>query len=238
MPRVTLLDRGRRKALRLLRPAFYRWVYGRALPGSRALAGLVRRWELTAGLGDVPLPPESWDEAYGTGRWDCLEDPGEALRSSLIAAVVGRSADRPTVLDVGCGAGLLRRELEPFGCRSYTGLDLSREAVERARRGAADDAGATFRVADAETFEAPEPFDAVVLNESLYYLRDPVAQARRYHAMVRDGGVLVISMFETPRTRAIARRLAPVLPPWRTVELEGGPGRWRIVVVRGGGRTA
>lgn len=238
MPRVTPLERALRKAFRLLRPGYYRWVYGRRLPAARRLADLVRRWEVAAGMGDVPLAGGSWDEAYADGRWDCLENTGEALRSSLIAALVGRTLDRPAVLDVGCGTGLLRRELGPFGCRSYTGVDLSREAVERARRQAADDPHATFEAGDAETFAPGERFDAVVLNESLYYLRDPVAQALRYHAMVRDGGLLVVSMFATPRTRAIARRLDRALPPWRAVELAGGPGRWRITAVRGGGGVA
>lgn len=227
---MSILHRSLRRAFKPLYRTYYRWIYGIDLPGADALSALVRRWETAVGMGDIPVPGRSWDEAYARGDWACLEASDEKLRSALIAWLVDRAVEEPTILDVGCGTGVLRRELERHGYRSYTGIDISREAIERARREAGSDT--VFEVADAERYAPPTSYDAVVLNESLYYLRNPIEQAGRYHGLVRTGGVLVISMFETPRTRAVGRRLGSRLPVTTRLTLEGDAGRWWIAVTQ------
>jgi hypothetical protein len=87
-------------------------------------------------------------------------------------------------------------------------------------------------VADAEVWAPGAEFDAVVMNECLYYFHDPLAQARRYFDAVRAGGVLVVSMFESPRTRAILRVLERRLPRVERVRIETAKGAWSVAVFR------
>ena len=158
--------------------------------------------------------------------------------------------ERGAILDVGCGEGVLVDFLRAAGGGEglrYTGLDLSERAIETARRKRGDD-GTRFEVADAETWTPepappgredraagsdPEGFDAIVLNECLYYFHEPLETLRRYLNALVPGGVVVVSMYEAPRTIALARALDRQFPPVRTVRLAGPPGTWRISVHRG-----
>jgi SAM-dependent methyltransferase len=65
------------------------------------------------------------------------------------------------VLDVGCGFGDLFAFLTARGVRpQYTGIDICRPMIERCQKRFGSEA--TFLIADALTYEPPEPFDYVV----------------------------------------------------------------------------
>ena len=219
-----------RKFFRLLLQIYYRLVLGRRVPGGDRLAAWARALERRSGRGDVPLPRGAWEEQYGAGVWACLEEAGELARYGAVAAAVLRHRPGGAVLDVGCGDGLLARHLGADGYGRYLGLDLSVAAIAAARRrtGDAPRPGARFAVADADDWPLRGAFDAVVLNECLYYLRDPLASARRALAAVRPGGILVVSMFRTARTRGLARLLARQLPLVEEALVSSRRGTWIV----------
>lgn len=228
----SLLERIARRAVRPLYRPYYRLLWRRRFPGAGRLERLVRRFETASGRADVPAGPGAWDAQYAGGFWDFLGSEGEAERFRAVAELVRRHAPAAaTVLDVGCGEGFLRGFLDrPV---RYLGIDLSREAIERARaRLAPGEGDAAFRVADAETWELNRRFGAVVLNECLYYLERPLAAVRRYRAALEPGGVLVVSMFRGPRADAVARRLAAEIPAAEEVEIGAGEKRWWIAAYR------
>jgi SAM-dependent methyltransferase len=225
-----LLRRAARQAVKPLAWGHYRFLFGRRFPGSGGLDRWLAAWEGESARGDLPLPREAWDEQYRGGRWDCLGEAGELARYGVIAALLRRHCPRGRLLDVGCGEGLLLAHFQPGEGGSYLGIDLSVVAIERAaeRHGGPP----RFAVADAGSFRPEGPLDAVVLNECLYYLREPVAQAERYLGMLAPGGILIVSMFRTPRTRALSRALAAARPPEERLELRSARGRWQIAVYR------
>lgn len=217
-----------RKAFRPLYRPYYRLLWRRSLPGGAALERLVRRWEAVSGRADVPLASQAWDAAYDDGFWDFLSGTDEAARYGLIAGLLRRLAVDGAVLDVGCGDGVLRDHLHPR--TEYHGIDLSPEAIRRAEPRKTP--GTTFEVADAETWEPPRPFPAVVLNECLYYFERPLAAAHRYLATLPADGILLVSMFRGPRSEAIARRLRGEMAPVEDLELCHAKGRWQILLFR------
>lgn len=223
-----------RKLLRPLLPAYYRWLYGRSFPGAAGLDRRVRAFEQRAGRGDVPLSRRAWDEQYGRGEWDFLERSDELARYALIAGYVAKLAPGGRVLDVGSGDGLLLDHLAPHGYERYTGVDLSAVAVERGR--ARRRPATRFEAADAEGWQPDGSYDAVVLNECLYYFEQPEATTLRYLGHLAPGGIAIVSMFRSPRTDAIARRLARLVPPAEEIELRHRKGAWRILVLRPEGR--
>ncbi len=171
-----LRDRIRRKVERGVRAFYYGFVYGRTAVPQFLVSGAAR-WEAARPRGDTPQTAESWDEEYRRGRWTFLRTSSERPRYSVIVGLLAASPS-PSVLDVGCGEGVLYQQFRPYGYSRYLGLDLSHEAIDRATACAGPDA--TFMQADAGTFQADGPFDAIVFNEMLYYLPEPLQAVQRY----------------------------------------------------------
>jgi SAM-dependent methyltransferase len=93
-----------------------------------------------------------------------------------------------TALDVGCGEGILARELRAV-VPSVTGIDLDGPSIERAR---ADPGGVDYVHGDFLThpFEA-ESFDVIVSVAALHHM-DAAAGLDRIRTLLRPAGVLAL----------------------------------------------
>jgi SAM-dependent methyltransferase len=93
-------------------------------------------------------------------------------------------------LDVGCGEGLLARELAKR-CENVVAIDVDPIVLERARA-AANPHGVTFVAGDVLTYPLPENgFDFISAVAALHHLPLTVA-LRRFSALLRSGGVLAV----------------------------------------------
>jgi len=104
-----------------------------------------------------------------------------------------------SLLDVGCGNGGFLKYLDRHLFDAH-GLEPVKEAVE-----AANQAG--LQVAQGNILKdslAPEHYDVVTLWHVFEHIKDPVAALNRIHAILRPGGIVVMSM---PNTRSLAFRL-------------------------------
>jgi 2-polyprenyl-3-methyl-5-hydroxy-6-metoxy-1,4-benzoquinol methylase len=137
-----------------------------------------------------------WNREYAAGSWDWLARLDEMAHHAVVAGYVAHMKAGGTVLDMGCGEGLLLDHLRG-AAGGYLGVDF-REAVARAmvRRGTD---GVRFLAADMNDFTTEERFDVVVFNESIYYLADGVQGLIRYDRFLKPGGVLLLSMHGHPR---------------------------------------
>ncbi len=222
----SLPDKIYRRLLRPLDALYYRFFAGSDSALSRRLAAGVLAREQRSGRGDVPQSQAQWDEQYGGGEWDFLAQLSELPRYAVIAGFLRGLAHGGAILDVGCGEGILLRHLDEGQWSRYLGIDLSTSAIDRGKASAPQ--GALFEVADAEEFQPAELFDAVVLNECLYYFHQPVAAARRYYQALKPGGAMVLSIFSGRRSRAIVRQLEQEFPPQEAFEIRTLRGRWMI----------
>jgi 2-polyprenyl-3-methyl-5-hydroxy-6-metoxy-1,4-benzoquinol methylase len=145
-----------------------------------------------------------WNSEYAAGDWSRLGILDELAHHSILAGYLRKLKPGGSVLDVGCGEGLLRVQLGD-ACGLYLGIDFA-EPV----RLAATHASATtrFEVADMHEFTTSARFDAIIFDESLYYYQDQVAGLRRYTAMLAPNGVLLLSMHRTARTADVWARIA------------------------------
>ena len=106
------------------------------------------------------------------------------------AALRGRS-----VVDVGCGGGLLAEAMAGRGAR-VTGIDAGEIAIEVAVHHAArSGAGVTYERTTAEVLAAREPgrFDIVTCLELLEHVPDPASLIGACAALVRPGGDVFFS---------------------------------------------
>lgn len=151
------------------------------------------------------LARSEWERAYADGRWDYLGGLDELGHYSVVAGYCQALKPGGRLLELGCGEGLLLRLLRGDAYREYLGIDIAAAAIARAHGYA--DARTHFAVGDIATFTPPHPFDAIVFNESLYYLPDATATLTRLAYFLAPRGVFIVSMYLHPR-HALWRRLA------------------------------
>jgi len=104
-----------------------------------------------------------------------------ARRAAVIVALGPRLEPGRSVVDLGCGDGIMAAPLIAFGLR-YRGVDASQAMVDAAR---ARNPGLPFEVARSEDYEPPEPVDASICLRSFYYAPDRRAFFRRVRSYTR-----------------------------------------------------
>jgi 2-polyprenyl-3-methyl-5-hydroxy-6-metoxy-1,4-benzoquinol methylase len=147
-------------------------------------------------------------------RWDARwADPAfyeayaldELAHYSMLAGYQKALKPGASVLDVGCGDGILRTHLHTDGFGKYVGIDFP-EAIARAAR--RTDARTTFAASDMRQFVPAERFDVIVFNESLYYVDAPLDELRRYASFLAADGVFLVSMHRKPKSEKIWAHIA------------------------------
>jgi 2-polyprenyl-3-methyl-5-hydroxy-6-metoxy-1,4-benzoquinol methylase len=140
-----------------------------------------------------------WDERwadpafYGAYRLD------ELAHYSVLAGYAKALKPDGSVLDVGCGDGILRAHLHDSFSK-YVGVDFP-QAIDRAAKRA--DARTSFVASDLRAFTTDGRFDVIVFNESLYYVEDAIAELDRYSGFLVPGGVFLVSMHRKPKSEKI-----------------------------------
>ncbi len=126
-----------------------------------------------------------------------------------------------SILDLGCGAGNVTRLLgQRWPKATITGIDMSREMLERARREVPD---IELVEADLAAWSPAQPADLVFSNAVLQWIPDHAKLVPRIAGFVADDGVLAIQIphnDDAPSGTAV--RAATQAGPWREklIELE------------------
>jgi trans-aconitate methyltransferase len=155
-------------------------------------------------------PREVWEQQYRSGGWDYLGGEDEAGHYLAIAQLWARQPGHASLLDIGCGTGILLAYLQRHAGLApahYTGVDLADEAV---RQAASAWPQASFSRLDYSTDTVAGRYDGVVFNETLYCFDDPLAILEKSIAEnMHAGSLLIVSMYgehHAPIWDAIAAR--------------------------------
>jgi SAM-dependent methyltransferase len=133
-----------------------------------------------------------WDKEYSSGKWGSLAALADEAHHLVIASYVNGLKPNATILDVGCGEGVLNRAVRRFSYKQYVGIDISAVAIAAAQL--FSDPATAFHAVSADNFSTDQRFDAIVFNETLYYFANPVETIRRYAEFLAEDGIFVISM--------------------------------------------
>ena len=185
---------------------YYRFLFGHDSMPANKLKQIIQPIEKARRKGDIPVPPEVWEDAYRNGKTDHMKQLTECPRYSIVGGYISYLKPDGDILDVGCGNGLLLDRYTPSGNSTYLGIDISQCALDSIKQ--RNNANIHLRMVNAETYEPKDKYDVIVFNESLYYLNDPLKVFRRYiMSAKRDGIVVVSTSSNSPRAKAILRCL-------------------------------
>jgi ribosomal protein L11 methyltransferase len=148
---------------------------------------------------------------------------GHATSRLVLAALVRHVSTGCTVLDVGCGSGLLGIAAALLGAGRITAIDVDPEAVTATRANAGRN-GVAIDVSSTPLATIEGTFDVVVANILAPVL---LALAGDLVRVVAPGGVLVVSGLLAGRSDHVAQALAPLVVD-RTDGLDG----WVAVTLR------
>jgi ribosomal protein L11 methyltransferase len=159
-------------------------------------------------------------------------DPGEAFgmgdHPTTIASLRAlRAAMRPgaTVVDVGCGSGILAVAAARFGAARVSAIDIAQAAVaatvDNARR---NDVSERLEVSTTPLAEISGCFDIVVANILAPVIRELAPDLRR---VLEPDGVLIVSGLLRDRTSEVVEALAPL----RVIETDRCEG-WAAITLR------
>ncbi|WP_327634932.1 methyltransferase domain-containing protein [Kribbella sp. NBC_00482] len=124
-----------------------------------------------------------------------------ALIEALVAAAPGRD-----FLDVGCGTGILSRQLQAAGCR-VLGVDVDERMAAYARS-----TGVEAEVSPFETWDASDrTFDALVAGMTWHWI-DPAVGAAKAAAVLRPGGTFAVFWYVLQPPADLGAAFAAVQP--------------------------
>lgn len=122
--------------------------------------------------------------------------PLHQLNPLRLQAIQSRiSLSQQTVLDIGCGGGLLSEAMARCGAR-VTGIDLSESLLQTARQHAqSQELDIDYRlISSAElAAENPEHFDIVTCMELLEHVPNPADMVRECAVLAKPGGLIVFA---------------------------------------------
>ena len=203
-------------------------------------ASLSRRWSaLRSARAEAAAARDFWDAGAPGEPEDRYWGSQPLVRRAINRRVTGdpnrwpmewfaaRYAPRPLPLglSVGCGTGLLERDILGKGvCERVEGVDFSPEAISEAER-AAEEAGLArrleYRVEDINAIRLPrERYDVVFFHGSLHHIRNVERVLGEVRAALKPGGLVFVDEYMGPSRSewtdglwAFARSAFDALPP-------------------------
>jgi SAM-dependent methyltransferase len=153
--------------------------------------------------------PQTWEQKYRDEKYDLSSKKEDARYGALLQVL--RRYDRGTMLDLGCGDGLLWNNYRPLSKSPLIGIDYSATAVAKAN--ALNVPNCRFECGDYRSYRPHQKISVVVFNESLYYVEDFLDAMHKCSEWVSQRGVIVVSMFDTSVTKRIWKKLLQQYSP-------------------------
>lgn len=160
---------------------------------------------------DTLSNPTCWNTSLYENNHAFVWQYGESLLDLLAPQT------RERILDLGCGTGQLTDKIASRGA-SVVGIDNSAEMIARARQNYPT---LQFEIADAQSFQFDQPFDAVFSNAVLHWIKQPDAVIGCVRQVLKPGGRFVAEFGGKGNVAAIVTALfnvlnqtSPIANPW------------------------
>ncbi|MGJ8592694.1 MAG: class I SAM-dependent methyltransferase [Aquaticitalea sp.] len=137
-----------------------------------------------------------WNRQYRNGRWEKLKGDKEVIRyQQIIDDIEQFGSANPSILDLGCGEGILCDRMKNESYSYFLGMDFSSVSIKNAN--ALNLGNADFICANVHNFQPEQTFDVIIFNEVFYYIHDTERQnvLNRMLASLNENGIIIVSIF-------------------------------------------
>ena len=137
-----------------------------------------------------------WDKQYRHGKWDSLKSEKEARRYYQIIDYIKKyGSSNPSMLDIGCGEGVLNERMKGLEFEYFLGLDFSEVSIEQAEN--KNLPKAEFIAKDVVNYRPQRNFDVIVFNEAFYYIHDTEKDnvLNRMLQHLNKDGIIITSIY-------------------------------------------
>ena len=172
---------------------------------------------------------ELWEKQYSGSTWDFLYQEEEKEHYQALVELCRKWKPAASILDVGCGEGVLYSYLLNAGYHDYQGVEISEAAVRTAN---SKFEGKRFVAASAENYSPNNMFDFIIFNESIYYFSNPIKVLNRYQQFLNPSGMFVVSMCEYVGNRAIRNKISKTYEVHDQIVVRNHSGQvWNIELI-------
>ena len=176
--------------------------------------------EGTSDPGEVANRYDAWAQAYD----DDLASWSYQAPAAVAQTVVTRHPEASSVLDVGCGTGLVGRALRDRGFTGQLrGLDISQASLEIAQQTGAYDSTEQADLQQRLTVD-DDSVDAVMCVGVMTYLPEVESVWREFARVVKSGGLVVVTqrddLWDERECQAVIDRLQNE-GVWTPLEITG-----------------
>lgn len=142
-----------------------------------------------------PSQKEIWELQYVKGDWDYLKNLEQLGHYSIIIGYYYELKRGDSILDVGCGEGIIQEKIGEDNYLRYIGIDISDNAIKQAMKKNSDIT--RFLTSDALSYETNLTFDVIIFNEILYYFsREKITELlKKYDKILDNDGIIIVSMY-------------------------------------------
>lgn len=145
--------------------------------------------------GPSPIKKVFWNKEFSNGKWNFIDDTaGDCVYSHL-----DRHAVNKAVLDLGCGPGNTANEMAP-SYRTYLGVDISVEALAKARRRTQQNGRShknSFEQGDFLSYAPKQEFDVILFREAMYHV--PLGKVKktldRFSQYLTPDGIFIVRLY-------------------------------------------
>jgi len=169
-----------------------------------------------------------WDFQYINGRWDDLRTK-EMERLFVTRDLLKKYNFGGKIFEIGCGEGVLFQHIEEVDFSFFEGIDISEIAITKTPKSSKS----VFKAADMETYiPSNKPFTVIVLNEVLYYSKNPLKLLKRYIQFLEKDGVFLIGMYDTPKSKTIWQTISYDFIELESIEVKQDSKIWYYKVLK------
>lgn len=125
----------------------------------------------------------------------------ENSRVNAVLSLLSPMKSTDTILAAGCGEGYIEKFLK---CQHLVMVDISKEAIKRAKKGKYKAKKTTFKIADLENLSfSKNTFDKVECSEVIEHVYSPQKMLSQLSRVTKPDGCLVISFPNEPLINSI-----------------------------------